>query len=398
MKVLLAHDYYRSGAPSGEDIVFRNEQALLDSNGVEVIRYECFNDDINVSTLGDRLRVALEGAWSKRTYRHFFELIRRKRPDVAHFHNTFPLISPSAYAACRDNGVPVIQTLHNYRLICASAILQRDGHPCEDCVGTSLMPALWHRCYRNSLMATGALVWMLYRNRSRGSYQNLVNQYIALTHFAAGRLIAGGLPKERIAVKPNFLPDAPEAGRGDGGYAVYVGRLSEEKGVRNLLAAWKYVSGQTLKILGDGPLRGELEKQSRQYSLSVEFLGMRTRQEVMDIVGRAELQIIPSESYEGFPMVVLEAYACGTPVVAARIGSLEEIVEDGKTGLLFEARNALDLAEKVKNIRSDRERLGALRQGARACFEKNYTADHNYAILTKLYNDVIDNFKGSVNS
>lgn len=394
MKVLLAHDYYRSSAPSGEDAVFRNEHALLESNGVEVILFERFNDDIDTSTLGNRLRVALDGAWSKRTYRDLSELIRRQRPDIAHFHNTFPLISPSAYAACQDNGVPVVQTLHNYRFICPGALLMRDGLPCEACIGTSLLPALRYRCYRGSLSATGAQVWTIASNRWRGTYRNLVNRYIVLTKFAVEKLVAGGLPKERMVVKPNFLSDVPAAGKGGGGYAVYVGRLSEEKGVRTLLTAWQHVSGLTLKILGDGPLRVELEKMAGQQGLAVEFLGFRSRQEVLSFVGQAEFQVIPSECYEGFPLVVLEAFACGTPVLAARIGSLEEIVGDGKTGLQFEARNALDLAEKVNSIRSDRQRLAAFRQRARVCFEEEYTAAHNFAMLVKIYNETIRDFKG----
>jgi hypothetical protein len=142
-----------------------------------------------------------------KTYEAVSRLVKRTRPDIAHFHNTFPQISSSAYAACRDNGVPVVQTLHNFRFICPGGLLLRDGHPCEDCVGTTLMPALRHRCYRSSLPATGALVWMLIRNRLEGTYQTQVNCYIALTEFAAGRLIAGGIPKDRICIKPNFAPD-----------------------------------------------------------------------------------------------------------------------------------------------------------------------------------------------
>src|SRR5437867_3098697 len=159
MRVLLAHDYYRSGAPSGEDAVFRNERALLEENGIEVVSFERFNDQIDDSTLSKRVLVALDGAWSKRSYQQLADVIRRTGPHLAHFHNTFPLISPSAYAACQDNGVPVVQTLHNYRFVCAGALLMRGGHPCEDCVGTSLLPALRHRCYRGSLPATGAVVW-----------------------------------------------------------------------------------------------------------------------------------------------------------------------------------------------------------------------------------------------
>ncbi|MBV6467365.1 MAG: glycosyl transferase family 1 [Candidatus Brocadia sp.] len=392
MKILICHNYYRSSAPSGEDAVFRNERELLKERGVEVILFERFNDDIDDSTLNKRLQVALNGTWSRQTYNELSDMIRKTRPDVAHFHNTFPQISPSAYAACQDNSVPVVQTLHNYRLICPSALLMRNAHPCEDCVGTTLLPALRHRCYRDSLFATGALVWMLVQNRWRGTYKTLVNRYIALTRFAAVKLVEGGLPESRIETKPNFLQNMPNAGNGGGGYAVYVGRLSKEKGVQTLIEAWKQIIGFPLKVLGDGPLRTELEEQVQQQGMQVEFLGFRTREEIFKIVSNAELQIIPSEWYEGFPMVVLEAYACGTPVVASRIGSLDEIILEGKTGVKFEPGNSKDLANKVLKLYTDKSRLNIMRLKARALFDEKYTADKNYFKLMEIYHNAIDDF------
>jgi len=225
---------------------------------------------------------------------------------------------------------------------------------------------------------------MLARNRVRGTYQNLVNRYIALTKFAAGKLVAGGLPEDRVHIKPNFLPDAPEIGPGDGGYAVYVGRLSNEKGVRTLLEAWREIERFPLKIFGDGPLRRELEDDARRNALSVEFLGFRPRAEILDVVRRADLQVIPSEWYEGFPMVIVEAYACGTPVVASRIGGLNEVVEEG-SGIKFEPGNAADLVAKLSTLRSDRARLRAMRPQARALFEKKYTAERNLPQLLEIY-------------
>ena len=250
--------FYRSSAPSGEDAAFRNEKALLEDKGVDVVAYEMFNDKIDASSFAHRARLALNTSWSNSTYDSVGHLIKQKKPDIAHFHNTFPQISPSAYAACRDNDVPVVQTLDNFRFICPGGLLLRDGRPCEDCVGSNLLPAMRHRCYRESLPATGALVWMLVRNRWHGTYTTLVNRYIALTEFAAGRLIAGGLPRDRMSVKPNFAPSGSKPGPGDGGYVVYVGRLSAEKGLHTLISAWKLLPQIPLKILGDGPLRQEL--------------------------------------------------------------------------------------------------------------------------------------------
>lgn len=385
MKVLLGHNFYRSSAPSGEDTAFRNERDLLRHNGVDVVSYEVFNDRIDTTSLTRRVKLALDTAWSRETYEAVSRLVKRTRPDIAHFHNTFPQISPSAYAACRDNGVPVVQTLHNFRFICPGGLLLRDGHPCEDCVGTTLMPALRHRCYRSSLPATGALVWMLIRNRLEGTYQTQVNCYIALTEFAAGRLIAGGIPKDRICIKPNFAPDIAEPGPGNGGYAVFVGRLSAEKGLRTLIAAWEFLREIPLKIVGDGPLRGELTEYVLRKRLPIQFLGLCARPAVLHAVRHALVQVIPSECYEGFPMVVPEAYACGTPVVCSRIGSLEEIVREGETGAGFEAGNAVDLARTVQHLVDDPAGLLRMREHARSEFLARYTSARNFHLLMEIY-------------
>ena len=388
MRVLLAHNFYRSAAPSGEDVVYRAERSLLEAKGVEVIAFERSNDTIDDSTLAKRLRLARDTAWSKSTYAALSELIGRTRPDVAHFHNTFPLMSPSGYAACRHHGVPVVQTLHNFRLLCSNALLLRDGRPCEDCVGKSLWPALLHRCYRGSLSATAAVVWMLFSNRRRGTYQELVDRYVAPTRFAAGRLVGGGLPRGRVTVKPNFIPDPPPPGRGRGHYAVYVGRLTPEKGVRTLLDAWAIAAPLPLKVVGDGVLRSELEERARQQRLPVEFLGFRPRDEVLRIVSDAAFVVAPSQCYETFSMAVVEAYACGTPVVASRLGSLDEAVIEGETGLKFEASNPHDLAAKVRTLVANPARLGDMRRRARMVFEENYTAEKNYAALLAIYGQV----------
>lgn len=390
MKVLLGHNFYRSSAPSGEDAVYRNEKRMLEEYGVEVVSYEVFNDHIDTTSLSLQAKLAWDTAWSRKSYEAINQLIKRAKPDVAHFHNTFPQISPSAYAACRDNEISVVQTLHNFRFICPGGLLLRDGHPCEDCVGTNLLPALRHRCYRGSLPATAALTWMLMRNRLRGTYHTLVDRYIALTKFAADRLIAGGLPSERMSIKPNFTPDVSEPGLGDGDYAVFVGRLSEEKGLRTLVAAWQSLPDVPLKIIGNGPLRDELAEYASRKNLSIEFLGSCDRATVLRIVGRAKFQVIPSEWYEGFPMVVLEAYACGTPVVSSRIGSLQEIVREGETGVTFKAGDSADLILTVRRLLSVPADLPRLRHGARSEYVTRYTSTRNFAHLMEIYRQTLD--------
>ena len=366
-------------------MVYRNERILLESHDIKVIPFERYNDDIDDSNLSSRIRLALSTTWSQQSYQAIADIIRRERPDLAHFHNTFPLISPSAYAACKKYNVPVVQTLHNYRLICPGALLQRDGHPCENCVGTNLLPALRHRCYRGSLAATGALTSMLAYNRIRGSYQYNVDSYIALTQFAASKLKEGGLPANKIFVKPNFLPDPPEPGLGQGGYAVYVGRLSSEKGVLTLIKGWKSLKHIPLKILGDGPLKAELIETARAASLPVEFLGSVDRKQVLEIVRGAAFQIIPSEWYEGFPMVVLEAYACGTPILASKIGSLDEIVLQDITGLKFTPGNPDDLTSTIQSLWPNKEKLLSYRTNARRQFDYAYSEKTNVTKLLDIY-------------
>lgn len=388
VKVLLGHTFYRSSAPSGEDAVYLNERRLLEENGIRVVTFERYNDDIDDSSLVARIKLGMGAAWSRQTYRDLSALIRAVRPDVAHFHNTFPQITPSAWAACRDNGVPVVQTLHNYRFVCPQAMLQRSGRPCEDCLESGLAHALRNRCYRSSLPATLAQVWTLALNRSRGSFTR-VNRFLALTRFAAGRLAAGGLPRERITVRSNYLHDPPSAGDGSGGYVVYTGRLSPEKGLFTLVRAWEGLRRLPLKIVGDGPLRRQLEAEVTRLGLPVEFLGFLPRKEALGIIGGAMLQIVPSEWYEGFPMVILEAYARGTPVVASRIGSLEEIVAEGTTGSLFETGNAPDLAVKVSGLVSNPGRLSLMRRRVRDHFRSRYSSSSGIASLLDIYREVI---------
>jgi glycosyltransferase involved in cell wall biosynthesis len=392
MKILLSHCHYRSSAPSGEDAVYRNERALLERHGHTIMPLEMFNDDIDDTNFIGKISVARNTVWSQTSYDAVVKLIRAGKPDIAHFHNTFPQLSPSVYAACQDNGVPVVQTLHNYRLVCANGLLLRDGKPCEDCLTGGVFNALRHRCYRNSLPATSALVWMQVRSRRNGTYENQVNRYIVSAQFPLPRLIQGGLPGRRLMVKPNFLPDPPAYNGEREDYAVFVGRLTQEKGVHTLVNAWKRMPGTALKIVGDGALRPELERISREHQLNIEFLGLQTRAQVLSIVGRAALQIIPSECYEGFPMAMLEAYASGTPVLASRLGSLDELVEEGITGNKFEAGSAEDLARMAQEMMKHPERLTQMGQHARDIFQEKYSAERNYDMLMAIYREAIEDF------
>ncbi len=393
MKILLAHEFYRSSAPSGEDAVYINERNMLTNNGLEVISHEIHNDDIDDTTLSNRIKLGLDTIWSRDSYKAIMALLNKHKPDIAHFHNTFPLLSPSVYSACKQQGTPVIQTIHNYRMICPGALLQRNLQPCEDCLHGSLVSSLVHRCYRNSLAATAPLAGMIAINRLIGSYSTHIDRYISLTKFASSRLVSGKIPKERITVKPNFLPNPPPPGEGQGGYAVYVGRLSAEKGLRTLLNAATLIPHIPIKILGDGPLRDELESKSRNLNINIEFYGSVDKNTVLATIRNAAFQIIPSEWYEGFPMVALEAYASGTPILASKIGSLDEIVQEGVTGLKFESGNANDLAEKAVLLMEKSKSSEKMRLNSRDFFDKQFTEELNFRSLLDIYQDVIKQYK-----
>lgn len=364
--------------------MFLSEKALLETNGVDVVTHERFNDNIDDSTLVKKWNLAKATAWSDLSFRAVRDTIKKTKPTVAHFHNTFPQVSPSAYAACRAEGVPVVQTLHNYRFLCAGGLLLRDGQPCEQCVGKTLLPALRYRCYRNSLPATLAVVRYIQSTQNMASH-GMVDRFIALTEMAKQRFIAGGLPADKIMVKPNFVQNMPFFVGTRQHHAVYVGRLTAEKGVRTLIRAWKDVVGVPLHVYGDGELRSELQERVREDCSNVIFHGFRPRSEVMSSVQSALLQVIPSEWYEGFPLVVLEAYSLGIPVVVSKIGSLDEIVEEGVTGFKFTPGDSSELAMKINSLARLPARLRKVAAAARRVFDNQYSAESSLNTLVSLY-------------
>ena len=389
MKILLCHNYYRSSAPSGEDAVADNEIAMLKEYGHDVITYSKYNDDLDDRTFYRKLKIARDTIWSSSSYKELKVLLGADCPDIVHIHSHFPQISPSAYKACYDMGIPVIHTLHNFRSICPGALLLRDGNPCELCLHGSLLNSLKYRCYRDSIMATGTLTATIAFNRMLGSYTRYVSKYIALTKFAASRFIMGGIPENLISIKPNFLPGTPKPGNGSGGYAVYIGRLSVEKGVRTLCSAWKTVD-YPLKIIGDGPLMDELSGLPPENLKNIEFCGYLGRAEILNIVRDASFQLVPSECYEGFPMVLLEAFACGTPVIGTDIGSIGEIIIEDETGLKFESGNADSLAKTVHEMLKDPARLKAMRHKCKQTFDSQYSKQISYNTLMQIYNQALE--------
>ena len=397
LKIISVHNRYIQ--PGGEDQVFESEARLLKEYGHQVTQVQ--EQTTHPDGVMKKLGVAVDCVWSKRWHREFRQLLQKSRPDVVHIHNFFPLISPSVYYACRREGVPVVQTLHNYRLLCSNAELYRDGKVCEECLHHGLLRGVRYGCYQGSKLGTAALSLMVGVHRSLRTWSNMVNCYVALTEFARHKLIEGGLPAERIRVKPNFvLPDPgsrisakvsnseeTSSKQGSGEYALFVGRLVKAKGVFSMMQAWERIGGQVpLVIAGDGPCREQLETVLKDGKLpSVTYLGRLSRPDTLATMKRARFLIFPSEWYEGFPVTIAEAFACGVPVICSRLGSMQEIVSDGRTGVHFQAGDPEDLAKKVLWGWQHPEEMDAMGRRAREEFENKYTAARNIEMLEEIY-------------
>jgi glycosyltransferase involved in cell wall biosynthesis len=381
VRVLVAHNYYRE--PGGEDEVYAGEARMLEQHGHHVVRYAVHNDSLRDIS---KLTLASRTIWSRQAQRELRTVMRRERPHVAHFHNTLPLISPAGYYSASGEGIPVVQTLHNYRLVCPSALLYRSGARCGDCVGKPFaFPGIVHRCYRGSAAATAVVATMTAVHRLLGTWSHRVALYITPTHFARRILLGAGLPSEKVVVKPHFVDPDPGMGRGAGGYALFVGRLSAGKGIETLLAAWSILGRSIpLRVVGDGPLGPEVARAARLVP-GVEWLGRRTAPEVLELLRDAVVLVCPSEWYETFGRVIIEAFAAGTPVVGADIGAIAELVQDGRTGLLFRPGDVEDLAAKVQSLLDDPRAGSEWRAASRREFEDKYTAESNYVSLTGIY-------------
>jgi glycosyltransferase involved in cell wall biosynthesis len=389
VKVLLCHNYYQQ--PGGEDQVFADEGRLLEAHGHDVLRYTLHNDALHdMSGAG----AARKTVWNSQSAAEIGAIVRRESPAIVHFTNTFPLISPAAYYAARRGGAAVVQSLHNYRLLCPSAVFLRDGNVCEECLGRRFAwPGVVHACYHSSRAATGVVAALQTAHRVLGTWRRAVDRYIALTEFARQKFIAGGLPAERVSVKGNFVEPDPGPGEGRGDFALFVGRLSPEKGLDTLLAAWQKLPGRKLVVLGDGPL-APLVQTAAAANPDVQWLGRRSRAEVLEWLGRASCVIVPSLWYEMFGMVVIEAFARGTPVVAARRGALAELVEHERTGLHFAPGDPQELSRAAARLLADGALQGRMRRAARAEYERRHTAADNYAQLLAIYRAARRQFEG----
>jgi glycosyltransferase involved in cell wall biosynthesis len=389
MKILQVHNFYQQAG--GEDQVVAAERALLLSHGHTVLQYTVHNDDIQQMS---SLALGAATIWNQETYRRVQRLISEQSVELMHLHNTLPLISPSVIWAAAAEKAAVIQTLHNYRLLCPAATFYRDGAVCELCLPkTAKWPAVIHRCYRGSRIATAGISTMLGIHHMLGTYQRKVDAYIALTEFARAKFCEGGLPCDRVKVKPNFIMNDPGIGRGTGGYALFAGRLTEEKGLTHLLDAWSQCSqALPLKIVGDGPQQPYVRERTAALP-NVAYLGPCAHERVIELLQDAKFLILPSRWYEGLPMVAVEAMACGTPVVAFGLGSMNDLITDGVNGLKLAIDRPNALVDFLRNSEEFLRNPLQLRAGARAHFERNFTADTNYDLLLTIYEQAVNRLR-----
>lgn len=375
MRVLLVHNAYQQRG--GEDSVVESEAALLRQRGHDVQVLLRHNDEVNELS---RLSLAAQTLWSNKTVAQLNAQMARVRPDVIHVHNTLPLVSPSVFWAATRARVPVVQTLHNFRLLCPQATLLREGRVCEDCIGRLPWPAVIHRCYRGSGAQTAAVALMLSAHRGMGTWRNKVSRFIALTQFGKAKFVQGGLNPQQIDIKPNFIDWVPTPQWAERQGGLYIGRLSVEKGIEVLMHAMRDLPQHRLTVIGSGPYENAMQELA-----GPAFLGAKALPEVLARLGAASYLVLPSVCYEGFPRTLVEAFACGVPVIASRHGALEELVDDGRTGLLFSPGDATDLVDKIRWADANPLCMQTMGRAARAEYELHYTPERNGQQLEEIY-------------
>lgn len=381
VKVLMLHNYYQQ--PGGEDQSFESEVEMLTRAGIEIVRYTRDNDETR--QIG-KLKLAVDTIWNQRSYRDVKRLLRLHRPQILHATNLFPLISPSVFHAARSEGVATVQSLRNYRNFCPNAMLFRENSECRLCQKRSVAwPGVAHRCYRNSHLASAVVAAQQTAHRMLATWSRGIDWYFAVSEFVREEHIKAGFPAERIQVKPNSPRADFGTSSGKGGFALYVGRLSKEKGLHTVLQAWQESTKMPLKIAGSGPLASVIAEMSAECS-SIEFLGEKPWQEILTLMQDAACVLVPSIWPEPFGRVVVESFSCATPIIAARAGALPDLIDDGRTGFLFEPGSCEGLLQALGRFQClNTSELSRLRANARAEFEQYYTEARNVQSLLQIY-------------
>ena len=386
-KVLIVHNYYQ--IPGGEDTVVANEKRLLEEHGHEVVLYTRHNSELKNYSKIQKLLLPISTVFNFQTYQEVKTLIKKENIEIVHVHNTLNIVSPSVYYAAFACKIPVVQTIHNFRLLCPGATFFRDGQVCEDCLSKGLLCAVKHQCYRGSKIQTLACVLSTWMHRFAGTYKKL--NYICLTEFNKMKLLyLKQLKEEQIFIKPNFVKEAetliPYEERKN--QLIYVGRLEEIKGIDVLLEAWKYLGEQApeLFLCGKGPLE-EWTKEfiEKNHLTKVTLMGFVPNEEVRKMIGESKALILPTQVYEGFPMTIAESYACGTPVIGSDLGNTGSLIEDGVGGYKFPPKSSEKLAEAVLQLMNNFTGVNEELIG-------KYSSDSNYKKLREIYEACCDHY------
>lgn len=387
MRVLILHNRYK--LHGGEDVVVQQESRMLRDAGFTVEVMEVSNDDIESGF--DKLTTAVMSIYSPRMRDAVEQRIRDMNADVLHVHNFFPKLSPAVYDSGIRTNCAVVQTLHNYRLVCPGGLLFRDGAICEECLGRSFaLPSVQHGCYRGSKVGSATVAAITAIHRVRGTWSNRVDRYIVLNDYARSVFVSHAkLPQAKVRVKANVIPDTG-LGRRSGGYALFVGRLSPEKGIDTLLeAAMRKEFCLPLKIAGTGPMEGKV-KGAAERCATIQYLGAQSRDEVVQLIGNSLVEIVPSEWHEaGGPLVIGEAFAAGVPVITSAMEPMSTVVQDGMNGLHYTPKDPTDLCRAVAKIADNPELVAAMRVEARSRYEAMYLPETNLRALVDIYREAI---------
>lgn len=388
MKILILHNHYLESG--GEDAVVCAEKSLLERYGHKVILYERFNKDIERYNILKKIRLLWKDIfWSEDTYKDLKRLIRQEKPDIAHIHNIFLLLSPSVYDALKEEHIYVVQTLHNYRFICLNGLFFRNNHICEEClIKKNSFHSVIHRCWRNSFLLSLCLYRMLNAYSLKMAISKKIDAYIALSEFSKAKFVRWGLPANRIFIKPNFIVSEVKPNKNGKDYAVFVGRLVNYKGVDTVISAFQKIRYFGLKIIGSGPLLKRLQRMTKN-SPNIELLGYLGHERTLEYIRESSFLIFPSICYENMPRVIVEAFSVGVAVIGSNIGATQELVRDGITGLLFNPADSDGLRQRIEYLIKNKDTLAKMRDNAYQEYQEKYTAEKNYSALIDIYKKVI---------
>ena len=388
MRILQVHNFYR--IPGGECSVVHAEQRLLTEHGNTVDQFFCNSGSIDNSRLRDKFGLFLGITYNKRIFKEITAIVEATRPDIAHVHNVFPMMSPSVYDALKRSGVPVVQTLHNYRFLCPNGQFFVDDKVCEDCQKKGYMSAVRKQCVRGSRIMSAMYALAISRSWKSGIFPNAIDRFIALNKFVANKMVSGGVPRQKIAICGNYIESTATSVADKRGYILYLGRLSREKGVETLIRSISLIDGVVLKVAGSGPDEKRLiDKAFELCGARVEFLGHINGTEKQRVISEALCTVVPSEWYENFPLSIVESMSLGTPVIASNIGGLPDMINHGINGMLFDAGNHIDLANCIRLLHENSEIASKMADESINAAISKFGPEEHYHQLMAIYHDAV---------